>query len=234
MTIIKVTKEIEKNIIYSYLNEDNSVGSITAKFGISKSLLYRYLHKANIQPGRRSDKQEEQIRRLYVEEKLSEPEIAIRLKLCRMTVSHRVRALGINRTSQESLKLRGTTPSGSAHWNWRGGMRKMPNRAKSGNYILLSIPNHPRANKRGYVAEHILVWEEYHKRTMPKGYVIHHLNGVSNDNRADNLVAMPRAGHSRREQGEPYKKRIRQLEIENRQLRKALDNSQMIFTISEN
>jgi len=62
-------------------------------------------------------------------------------------------------------------------------------------YILLYKPSHPRATRYGRVAEHILVWEQSHTEPLPKSYVIHHLNGVKDDNRLCNLVALPSRKH---------------------------------------
>ena len=61
----------------------------------------------------------------------------------------------------------------------------------------------------------------------PDGWVIHHLNGIPGDNRPDNLVARPRGQHI--SQVEPYRERIRQLEVEVVKLREALEQNQLIF-----
>ena len=64
----------------------------------------------------------------------------------------------------------------------------------------------------GYIAEHLIAWEKYHNEELPQGYVIHHLNGIKDDNRPENLVAM-KAGEHRHQTG-PYKERIKELEDE--------------------
>lgn len=66
----------------------------------------------------------------------------------------------------------------------------------SGGYIKILAPNNFRADKRGYVQEHIVVWENYHKKALPKGWIVHHLNGIKNDNRPENLLAIPQRQHS--------------------------------------
>jgi len=55
---------------------------------------------------------------------------------------------------------------------------------------------------------------------------------VKADNRPDNLVAYPKQKHFELIPG--MAGRIRRLEIENRQLRRALEDSQMMFYIGEN
>lgn len=75
-------------------------------------------------------------------------------------------------------------------------------------------------DKNGYVEirqdgkrcpEHRSIWEKTHGK-IPDGWVIHHLNGIRNDNRLENLFALPRTRHSPNEIIKPYEERIRQLE----------------------
>ena len=89
--------------------------------------------------------------------------------------------------------------------------------------------SHPRANKQGYVREHILIWEEVHNKSLPDGWVVHHLNGIKSDNRPSNLIALPSKKH--RYWIPKLQKRIRELEVENKQLGKALKNNQTVFTV---
>jgi hypothetical protein len=48
-------------------------------------------------------------------------------------------------------------------------------------------PEHPRSGKGSYVFEHILVMEEMLGRHLLPGENVHHLNGVKDDNRPENL-----------------------------------------------
>ncbi len=64
----------------------------------------------------------------------------------------------------------------------------------SDGYIRIWAPGHRRANA-GYVPEHILVWEEMHRCDVPPGTVIHHINGIKDDNRPENLVMMSNGEH---------------------------------------
>jgi hypothetical protein len=79
-------------------------------------------------------------------------------------------------------------------------------------YIFVKDHDHPRANGRGYVAEHVIAWEKANKTTVPAGCVIHHLNGIKDDNRLENLFVLKRGEHCNL--AEPYRRRIRELERE--------------------
>lgn len=74
---------------------------------------------------------------------------------------------------------------------WKGGVY-----AATGGYRMVMRPGHPRANSKGYVYEHILVWEKETGTRVPKNCCIHHLNGNKQDNRIENLCVMLRSAHS--------------------------------------
>lgn len=212
---------------------------IAKRLNISRKNVMKRLEEAGI-PRRnrvlsRRDISTEELIHVYQEEGLSIRELARRYGLDRNAVLNRFkRARFTPRTPTEAMQLalaKGKCnhiyKRGEEACAWRGGKG-----IDSEGYVRVHRPEHPRAEKNGYVREHILVWEQYHQRKVPKGYVIHHLNGIKVDNRPENLVAMPKGKHMVVHNNEPYKKRIRQLEIENRQLRKALEDSQLIFYAS--
>lgn len=88
---------------------------------------------------------------------------------------------------------------------WKGGRS-----ADRQGYVLLRTS---RPGQYPYEREHRLVWEQ-RNGPMPKGWVVHHLNGVKDDNRIENLAAMPRHEHHKypREALVPYEQRIWALE----------------------
>lgn len=88
--------------------------------------------------------------------------------------------------------------TGANNDSWKGGRRVM-----SG-YVAILNRKHPRARSNsGYVFEHVLVMEEYVGRYLiwqgrqhPDNEIVHHINGVRDDNRLENLVLMLSREHS--------------------------------------
>jgi len=76
--------------------------------------------------------------------------------------------------------------SGNKNPRWKGGRKK-----QSDGYILIYKPNHPFADKKGYVLEHRLVMEKHLGRHLKPEEVVHHINGIKNDNRPKNLKLFP-------------------------------------------
>lgn len=165
------------------------------------------------------------IKHLYLDERLPCSQIAEKLGCSENAIIKRVHAMCCMRSLSEADKIASESRSTSK-----------VGRINMSGYTGIRMPEHHLASKGGYVLEHRLVWEQYHKKPLPKGYHIHHLNGIKTDNRPSNLVALPPTKHHEKHLSllAERAKRIRELEIENRQLRQALENSQMIFSVSEN
>lgn len=75
---------------------------------------------------------------------------------------------------------------GDKHPRWKGGRFHSSN-----GYIWLYKPNHLSANKcdpKGYILEHRYVMEQKIGRYLIKGEIVHHINGIRDDNRIDNLI----------------------------------------------
>ena len=63
-------------------------------------------------------------------------------------------------------------------------------------YVMEYHPDHPRADKNGYVFAHIAAYESYTGILVPKGYSVHHINGKKTDNDPKNLVMLSVGEHS--------------------------------------
>jgi len=94
--------------------------------------------------------------------------------------------------SVEARKKISDSKIGSKHYRWSGDRRK----TKTG-YIEVRLPDHPNVGSMGFVSEHRVVMEKHLGRYLSRDEKVHHINGVRDDNRIENLKLMTNAEHSR-------------------------------------
>lgn len=68
---------------------------------------------------------------------------------------------------------------------------------RTAGYVYVYMPDHPQATRTGYVPQHRVVWEAANGRLLSRAEQVHHVNGVRDDNRPENLIALSRADHRR-------------------------------------
>jgi hypothetical protein len=61
---------------------------------------------------------------------------------------------------------------------------------KNGRYFRAYVPDHPKANKHGYVLHHRIVVENKLGRMLTEGEVVHHLDNNGRNNDPDNLMVI--------------------------------------------
>lgn len=90
-------------------------------------------------------------------------------------------------------RMRGHSTQGSmeTHHNWKGGVVR-----KSTGYLLQYAPDHPHADRKGYVLQHRLVAEQMLGRPLLGSETVHHVNHVKDDNRRENLRVMTKGAHN--------------------------------------
>lgn len=76
------------------------------------------------------------------------------------------------------------------HNAWKGG------KILKKEYFYCYCPNHPFTTKQKYVAEHRLVWEHTYNAILLPWSAVHHKNGITTDNKPENLEAMMKYKHS--------------------------------------
>ena len=104
---------------------------------------------------------------------------------------------GKKASSSTKIKL-SLSKSGSKNPSWKGG------RIKDGRgYILVKSYTHPFRNTNNYVKEHRLVMEAHIGRYLLSTEIVHHINGIKDDNRIENLALFyETAKHTKLHRGE--------------------------------
>lgn len=116
---------------------------------------------------------------------------------------------GFKHTEATKVKM-SKAHKGEKGSNWKGG------RKKSSGYIFIWTPS-------GYILEHRLIMEKYLGRYLYPYEVVHHINGIRDDNRIENLKLLPGNEHNKKIQ-EIYQENQR-LKEENQRLLKLLNQS---------
>lgn len=71
----------------------------------------------------------------------------------------------------------------------------MKDKIKNNGYYYIHLPTHPRAVKRPYIAEHVLIMEKHIGRYLKDGEVVHHIDCNRLNNSIENLQLMTQSEH---------------------------------------
>ena len=85
----------------------------------------------------------------------------------------------------------------SNRWNARNRTTTKYRRLTTRGYVEVWKPDHPMAQKSGYMMEHRLLMAEHLGRMLTRGEVVHHLNEDRTDNRLENLELMGKMEHDK-------------------------------------
>lgn len=73
--------------------------------------------------------------------------------------------------------------------NWKGGLHHQDG------YVFVRMPNHPKVHSNSYIKRAILVAEKTLGRMLMEGEVTHHVNGIKDDDRPENIEVMSARAH---------------------------------------
>ena len=116
--------------------------------------------------------------------------ISVECPLC-----HKIRS--IDSTDVKRAKLNGLCltcyrtvyQKGENNPDWKGG------KYKQHGYIHIRMPNHPHANHSGYIRRCRLVMEQVLGRYLLPEERVHHINGIKDEDKPENLVILTNSEH---------------------------------------
>lgn len=153
-----------------------SAKAVAEQLGVSKPTVLRHLQKAGVE--RRSrlkvTKEVEGLIQALADRGVGTAEAAETLGLDRSTVLEHAKRLGV--VFQDNYHVGFIT-------TWNG-------------YRMLPAPDHPRADSKGYVREHVLVAEKMLGRYLDEHEVVHHKDGDKTNNTPENLEVMTLSEHA--------------------------------------
>ena len=182
---IKVKGELALKVISDY-NDGMSWSQLENKYGFGQYSMREAIRRANVKikdhggQRRRIYKDEEnEVIRLYTDEKFSQAQISAKIGIGQTVISRILKINGIH-----STKLKREN-----HGSWKGGFSN-----NAGGYILILSNEYPTMQTRsGYVLEHRLVMARYLNRPLEKHETVHHIDGNKTNNEISNLQL--RIGH---------------------------------------
>jgi hypothetical protein len=214
-----------------YIDKLRTLQSIADEVGCNKATVGRVLRRYGIKRRKRTSKyalinDKAWLKKAYQVDMLTISGIAREVGCTPGVVRDALVALGIKTRGSKDVykyKYKDVPRLGDKAGNWRGGRRKL----KTG-YVYVYCLNHPYATKAGYVMEHRLVMEEHLGRYLEPHEIAHHINGIKDDNRIENLQLTDKNRHPAEHFENSHKyvdaeTKIKELEAEVKRLRKELD-----------
>lgn len=107
-----------------------------------------------------------------------------------LSIYKKARRLNLCKTKEMKFENSSRCRSGDKAANWKGGRTY----TKHG-YVLVLDKGNPKSDKSGYIFEHRKIMSEKVGRDLDDEEVVHHINGIKDDNRIENLELMTKGEH---------------------------------------
>ncbi len=129
----------------------------------------------------------EWLREYYEQQEQTMPEIAEMLGCSLTAVQRAIKKAGITPRTPGKIRENHQRTDATLPSSADGRKRKRYYH----DYTKIHVPDHPKADKNGYVVEHRWVAEQSLGRPLGKWEVVHHIDGVRTNNAPENLRVFP-------------------------------------------
>lgn len=194
---------LEREILYDlYINKRLTIDEVCKVTGVkSRKTLIKYMKQHDIKArdvnkesslltrlGVTDDQFKEILLTKYKGHSESMNEIAREFNVSHVIIKKYLNKFGIpTRSKKEANTLQ---HGGTGNRNWRGGKI-----THNEGYKMIYMPSHPHHAYANYVYEHRLVMEQHIGRLLNSDEHIHHINGIRDDNRIENLQTLTNSEH---------------------------------------
>jgi hypothetical protein len=174
--------QAKRDLVVNLFRELGSIPLVAEEMQMSQKMVGYHLKKQRIpihkqerfDPNSACEKNAEKVLTMC-EDGMSLQEMAQAVGTTGVSVKRFLRRHGVTREFP-------TTKEGERHYAWKGRL------VDKDGYVLIHVKGHPNARKHTpYIFEHRLVMEESLGRFLAPDEVVHHINGVKDDNRIENL-----------------------------------------------
>lgn len=177
----KHSEETKKNMSIAHLGKKASEKTLKKMRGRKHTAEMIKKMRASHTGIRHSRETIEKIRMIHIGKKHTEDTIAKMKKNRRDNPNAGMKGKKQTRESRKKMSEARMGKTGKKGNNWKGGHKKTKG------YIYIYNAKHPYKNQQQYVLEHRLIYEKFLGRYLESQEVIHHINGIRDDNRLENL-----------------------------------------------